>query len=129
MHGYTPSRTLQSEWRIREHMAEVMNTGVLGAHLPTLDGPLWLRLTVLLAPPQMPKKHQGTRLPAKRPDLDNYIKTVLDACQGILFADDSQVVRIYATKVYAWNEIAGWKFSIRTLAGQEDLVDRTRQSE
>lgn len=35
-----------------------------------------------------------------RPDLDNYIKTALDACNGLLFDDDNQVVKIKAKKIY-----------------------------
>lgn len=37
----------------------------------------------------------------KRPDLDNYIKAILDACNGILYLDDGQVVQITAQKVYS----------------------------
>jgi len=32
-----------------------------------------------------------------RGDLDNLVKTVLDACQGILWIDDIQVVELHAT--------------------------------
>ncbi len=33
----------------------------------------------------------------KRVDLDNAIKAALDACQGLVFDNDRQVVRLYAT--------------------------------
>lgn len=36
----------------------------------------------------------------KRPDLDNLQKAVLDALNGIAWADDSQIVRITAKKEY-----------------------------
>jgi len=36
-----------------------------------------------------------------RPDLDNLVKTVLDAANGCLFFDDSQVFSLTARKVYA----------------------------
>ena len=38
----------------------------------------------------------------KKPDIDNLIKFVLDALQGQngFFLDDSQVVRLYAEKIY-----------------------------
>jgi Holliday junction resolvase RusA-like endonuclease len=35
-----------------------------------------------------------------RPDLDNLIKTVLDALNGIAYTDDKQIVRLGATKAY-----------------------------
>lgn len=37
----------------------------------------------------------------KRPDIDNLIKAVLDALNGYLFEDDSQVMKITAVKKYA----------------------------
>jgi Holliday junction resolvase RusA-like endonuclease len=36
-----------------------------------------------------------------RPDIDNLLKLVLDALNGVVWADDAQVVSITATKVYA----------------------------
>ena len=36
----------------------------------------------------------------KKPDIDNLVKFVLDAANGVLFKDDSQVVRVLATKMY-----------------------------
>ncbi len=94
-YAYTPSATLQSEWRIREH---VSSQGPA-----PLEGALKLALVVALPPPAMPKKWQGVRQPTKRPDLDNFIKTVLDALNGLAYKDDSQIVSINATKVYAWD--------------------------
>ncbi len=37
----------------------------------------------------------------KRPDLDNLIKSALDAASGIVFTDDSQVIGITASKFYS----------------------------
>lgn len=36
-----------------------------------------------------------------RPDLDNLVKLVLDALNGVAYADDSQIVRIHAFKKYS----------------------------
>ncbi|MCM1513361.1 MAG: RusA family crossover junction endodeoxyribonuclease [Oxalobacter formigenes] len=38
--------------------------------------------------------------PAKKPDLDNVMKTVCDALNGIVWKDDAQVVRAHVTKCY-----------------------------
>lgn len=35
----------------------------------------------------------------KRPDLDNLLKALLDACHGVLWVDDTHVASIEATKV------------------------------
>ena len=48
-------------------------------------------------------KEKWIRLPhTKKPDIDNLIKFVLDALQGQngYFLDDSQVIRVYAEKIY-----------------------------
>ena len=34
-------------------------------------------------------------------DIDNYIKAILDALNGVLFIDDRQVVEIFARKIYS----------------------------
>lgn len=39
----------------------------------------------------------------KRPDLDNLVKTVCDALNGIAFEDDSALVQIVASKIYSEN--------------------------
>ena len=59
-----------------------------------------------------PKSHFGTgrnsdkvkesapAYPISRPDLDNYIKFVFDALNGVFYKDDSQVVHIESIKEY-----------------------------
>jgi Holliday junction resolvase RusA-like endonuclease len=56
---------------------------------------VWIRFAV-----QEPKK---TSLPAPKPDLDNYIKAILDALTATknVWADDTQVVEVIATKTWA----------------------------
>tara|TARA_Y100000310_G_C20613348_1_gene779210 strand:+ start:328 stop:738 length:411 start_codon:yes stop_codon:yes gene_type:complete len=60
-----------------------------------------------------PKKHfrtgqysgvlkEGIPLYCKtRPDLDNYLKFVMDCCNGVIWVDDSQVVRVMMSKSYS----------------------------
>jgi Holliday junction resolvase RusA-like endonuclease len=36
-----------------------------------------------------------------RPDVDNYLKFVMDCLNGIMYEDDSQVVNVEATKMYS----------------------------
>ncbi len=42
---------------------------------------------------RLPKKPKDKAYPIVRPDLDNLLKPFLDACNGILWKDDSQVVQ------------------------------------
>ena len=39
--------------------------------------------------------------PKVKPDLDNVVKAVLDALNGVVYRDDAQVVNLVATKRYA----------------------------
>lgn len=43
----------------------------------------------------------GVLKPTKKPDVDNYIKFILDCMNGICWHDDAQVVEIKARKVYS----------------------------
>lgn len=49
-------------------------------------------------------KKESVRYKTSKPDLDNLAKTVLDALNGIAFVDDSQVVDLRLSKVYADKE-------------------------
>lgn len=46
------------------------------------------------------KLNEGIK-PTVKPDLDNFAKTVLDAMNGIVYEDDSQVVEIILKKEYS----------------------------
>ena len=43
----------------------------------------------------------GEIFPTAKPDIDNVSKAILDACNGIVFGDDSQVVELVVVKCYA----------------------------
>lgn len=62
----------------------------------TLEGPLLLMVHFVYPMPQRPKYPS----PATRPDLDNRVKLVLDAGNGCLWYDDSQVVELHTSKSY-----------------------------
>lgn len=74
-----------------------------------LIGPLFAMLTFRLAVPVKFSKRMSQRAyrgeihPGVRPDIDNYTKAVLDACNGIVWKDDGQVVGLLAVKAY-WPE-------------------------
>lgn len=74
-----------------------------------LEGPLFAMLTFRLAVPvkfsgrMRERAYRGEVHPAVRPDIDNYSKAILDACNEILWKDDGQVVGLLAVKAY-WPE-------------------------
>lgn len=67
---------------------------------------LFLRVDAYLpVPSSWSKKKQQAALdgairPSSRPDLDNFVKATLDGLNGIVFADDSSIVQIWAAKMY-----------------------------
>lgn len=77
----------------------------MGAGL--MEGPLRLIVHVFRVPPKSMGKRKCAEACAMlkgiqtKPDLDNYIKLVSDALNGVVFADDSQIVAIEAAKRYA----------------------------
>lgn len=73
---------------------------------PLLDGPLELRVWFNVP---RPKRHYGARgdvrpsaptHPAVRPDITKLLRAVEDACTGVLWRDDAQIVAQHATKAY-----------------------------
>jgi len=99
--GYTPAKTRSYENLVKLAAGDAMN----GA--PPLEGPLHVWVSVHVPIPASWSRRRtvaaelGEMLPIKRPDLDNFIKAALDGLNGIAFKDDSQVVRLTATKLYS----------------------------
>lgn len=97
---YTPPETVKNEERI----AWLAKSAMRGTG-PT-DAPVEMIVELRMAiPTSWSKKKQaaaaaGTVRATKRPDLDNCVKSVLDACNGIVFADDGQVVQLLVRKFY-----------------------------
>ncbi|WP_405103081.1 RusA family crossover junction endodeoxyribonuclease [Oceanobacillus sp. FSL H7-0719] len=78
-------------------------------HAPktALEGPLSVRVKIYREIPKSTTKKdralisEGNKRPITKPDTDNYVKSVLDALNGIIFKDDSQVTDLYASKFYS----------------------------
>ena len=97
---YTPPKTTKHEEALG-YAAKVAAQGLV------IEGPINLDVRFCVPiPSSWPKWRrlkaiESTLYPTGRPDLDNYIKTVLDGLNGVIWQDDSQVVRITAEKVYS----------------------------
>jgi Holliday junction resolvase RusA-like endonuclease len=76
-----------------------------------LDGAVAIGMVFVVARPKTVKR----LLPSVKPDLDKYVRAVMDSLTGIAYADDSQVVSLYAEKVYGSK--AGVFISIRSAGG------------
>ena len=99
-HAFTPERTVAYEGRVAAAAQAAMNGR------PPVEGPVAVLLEVRLPiPTSWPaKRHLAAELgllrPTGKPDIDNYIK-ILDACNLIIWGDDSQIVDINAFKRYS----------------------------
>lgn len=62
-----------------------------------IPGPLTVRLVFHCHRPKKPTH------PYPRGDIDNYVKAILDSLNKQAYHDDSQIEKLYASKVYAEN--------------------------
>jgi Holliday junction resolvase RusA-like endonuclease len=98
--AYTDAKTATAEAWVRTCAAKVHSGGPLdGAVTVTID----LNLPV---PASWSKKRRalalaGTMAPITKPDLDNVLKLVGDALNGIVWRDDRQIVRATISRRYA----------------------------
>lgn len=103
---YTPAKTTLYEGRIWQAYREA------GGGM--MHGDLFMRIiAVRKIPASMSGKRQAdlrTRYCRSKPDIDNIIKVLCDALNGVAYQDDSQVVKIAAEKIWGdephvWVEI------------------------
>ena len=77
-----------------------------------------LKLTVIFWRTRPVSAPKTEAMPVRKPDLDNYIKSVLDALSGLAFPDDAQVTTIVAKKRWSTNGAGHIEFSL-----EEDSLD------
>lgn len=91
-HVYTPTTTKSYEsilrWRLKDLIKQNPSIYTMA-----------LRVTIFffLKKPDSVKRYY----PSVRPDIDNYLKAVLDAMNGVVFKDDGQIVSLTVSKAYA----------------------------
>lgn len=74
---------------------------------PPLIGPLSVSLTFYrpvqksISQSERERRLSNRSKPVVKPDTDNYIKSTLDALNGVLWHDDSQIVKITGEKRYS----------------------------
>ncbi len=98
---YTPDKTVHYEDLVRMFASRAMGS------MPLMTQAVWLTVDAYFPIPRSwPKqKQQDAELMKmrhlKRPDLDNCVKAVEDALNGVVWVDDSQVIQIRASKHYS----------------------------
>ena len=118
---FTPEKTADYESLVAATAAAALSCDALAAH-QLLDGPLEAVLDVRFPVPVSWSKARRARALAgaewhtSKPDADNVAKAILDACNGVVFRDDAQVVILIATK--AFSESPGVRVVIREVQPQ-----------
>lgn len=117
---------IESSKRVKPWRADIREAAISSMIGRTpLSGPLDVNLTFRLL---RPKGHFGAKglrpsaptFPAVRPDLDKLTRAALDAIKGVVYADDSQVVRIDVAKVYA--DVPGLRATVAEIARLEEVA-------
>jgi|TARA_R110000824_G_scaffold292171_1_gene480570 Holliday junction resolvase RusA-like endonuclease len=113
-HHYTPRATTVYETAIEWSASLAINAWKLDGGYTLRDPIPWLgfmRVTIM-ANIEIPKswskaKHllaiDGLTVRPGKPDLDNYLKIVLDALNGVVYKDDAQVQQVSGLKRYSAN--------------------------
>jgi Holliday junction resolvase RusA-like endonuclease len=92
--AYTPKETRDYENLLSEAISKFFSSA------PIEDRPLKLELVFYIQKPKSAKRDY----PQTRPDLDNLMKAVMDAMNGIVYKDDSLICDISASKRYSVGE-------------------------
>lgn len=91
VHAYTPAKTRHAEEFIRSSIMNALNYFKIQAGTP-----VELKVVFYIQRPKhLPKR---VVLPVKKPDLDNYMKLLSDACEKYLYDNDSQITTLQAKK-------------------------------
>lgn len=99
-HHFTPAKTVAYESTVALFAAQAM------AGHPPLEGPLTVEIDAVHAIPASwsQKRRQramvGTERPTSKPDWDNIAKAISDGGNGIVWADDKQIVGGLVRKLY-----------------------------
>jgi Holliday junction resolvase RusA-like endonuclease len=91
VHSFTPADT--EMWESTIYYSAL-------PHRPAnlLEGALALEATFYFMPPK--NRPKGRVHPSVKPDLDNCVKSVKDALEGLIYVNDSQIVEEHSKKRY-----------------------------
>lgn len=94
---YTPERTMIAQESIIAILKQYQDVS-FPAHIP-------VKLTCIFYRHKSKWLPKREKLPFRKPDLDNFLKLLLDSMNGILIADDAQITTIEMKKRWSPNGI------------------------
>lgn len=103
---HTPDKTARYENLVAMAAQEAM------AGRAPLDGPMAVEMVLVTTPPaSWSQKKRGQALdgmirPTTKPDCDNVLKAIADACNGIVWGDDKQITDVVIRKRYGVRPMA-----------------------
>ncbi len=100
--AYTPAKTKSAEemiaWAWKNQSKQYFD-----------DTPIKVNIDFYKSPPKSTSKKRLELMenkeirPTTRPDIDNYVKLVLDSLNGVAFKDDNQICELVSRKFYSIN--------------------------
>lgn len=102
-HAYTPLKTKNYETLIKNSYLSNYT------YEDMLHGPIEANIKAYFSiPSSTPKKHlfkftNNYEKHIKKPDIDNVIKSIFDSLNNLAFDDDSNIIKLNATKLYSEN--------------------------
>jgi len=106
--SYTPAATRDAEADVRSQIIAQLKPGFV-----PLQGALNISAVFRRLKPKSASKK--VKYPTTRPDLDNYMKLLLDAMNQVVFVDDGQIVVLLVSKVF--DETPGITVTVMNMEG------------
>lgn len=97
---FTPEKTLNYETLVKEMYAVTYGQTMLDGELD-IDVKLFFQIPKSASKKKQELMELGGIRPTKRPDIDNCLKIITDALNGIAYKDDSQIVQATVSKYYS----------------------------
>lgn len=110
---FTPEKTANYENLVKVKAEQAM------AGRQMIDGPVEVSIRLIVTPPASwsQKKQrealEGRIFPTSKPDIDNVLKGIMDACNEIVWKDDKQAVDVRVVKRYG--QVARASVEVRAL--------------
>ena len=108
---YTPTRTKDYETLVEQYFL------LKYPRFKPFEGRVQVEICANFEVPKSTKKADKELMlenkinPTKKPDIDNIVKIVLDAMNGIAFKDDTQITKLQVEKLYSTSECVKIKIS------------------